>query len=174
MAASGRPAEYRKTTMRVVILLAAAATATAPTWQWRERLGLDGSACPVECPLRARSILNIKDFGRAGFADRQFIIEGVAIMAVSLCARVVLPLPEQSFGGHDMRVGREMQWKHFFELRDAAGAPVLESKNIIGAVEGLRNTTSFESQASSRNRPGRPNGRGAMPPLIMRLINYVF
>ena len=71
---------------------------------WRERLGLAGSACPAECPLRHRSIVNIKDFGRAGFADRQFIIEGVTIMAVSLCARVVLPMPEESFGGHDMRV----------------------------------------------------------------------
>ena len=86
------------------LLLAAAAAATAAAENgsaWRERLGLAGSACPAECPLRHRSIVNIKDFGRAGFADRQFIIEGVTIMAVSLCARVVLPMPEESFGGHD-------------------------------------------------------------------------
>ena len=113
------------------LLLAAAAAATAAAENgsaWRERLGLAGSACPAECPLRHRSIVNIKDFGRAGFADRQFIIEGVTIMAVSLCARVVLPMPEESFGGHDMRVGREMQWKHLFELRDATGAPVLDGQ----------------------------------------------
>ena len=62
--------------MRRVVLLATAAAATASAaaandsaWQWRERLGLQGSACPAECPLRHRSIVNIKDFGRAGFAD---------------------------------------------------------------------------------------------------------
>ena len=86
--------------MRAVPLVAAAAAAENGS-AWRERLGLAGSACPAECPLRHRSIVNIKDFGRAGFADRQFIIEGVTIMAVSLCARVVLPMPEESFGGHD-------------------------------------------------------------------------
>ena len=87
--------------MRGVLLVAAAAAAENGS-AWRERLGLQGGACPAECPLRHRSIVNIKDFGRAGFADRQFIIEGVTIMAVSLCARVVLPMPEESFGGHDM------------------------------------------------------------------------
>jgi hypothetical protein len=133
-------------TMRAVLLAtAAAAAANDSAWQWRERVGLAGSACPAECPLRHRSIVNIKDFGRAGFADRQFIIEGVTIMAVSLCARVVLPMPEESFGGHDMRVGKEMQWKHLFELRDATGAPVLENKHIIGEVEASMNVTSFET-----------------------------
>ena len=125
--------------MRAVLLAAAAAasaSAAGPAndsaWQWRERLGLAGSACPAECPLRHRSVVNIKDFGRAGFADRQFIIEGVTIMAVSLCARVVLPMPEESFGGHDMRVGKEMQWKHLFELRDATGAPVAGPTTVSG------------------------------------------
>ncbi len=131
--------------MRAVLLVAAAAAAAENGSAWRERLGLAGSACPAECPLRHRSIVNIKDFGRAGFADRQFIIEGVTIMAVSLCARVVLPMPEESFGGHDMRVGKEMQWKHLFELRDATGAPVLENKHIIGEVEASMNVTSFET-----------------------------
>ena len=77
--------------MRAVLLAAAAAVsasaagpASDSAWQWRERLGLAGSACPAGCPLRHRSVVNIKDFGRAGFADRQFIIEGVTIMAVSL------------------------------------------------------------------------------------------
>ena len=62
--------------MRAVLLAAAAAasaSAAGPAndsaWQWRERLGLAGSACPAECPLRHRSIVNIKDFGRAGFAE---------------------------------------------------------------------------------------------------------
>ena len=87
--------------MRAVLLVAAAAAAENGS-AWRERLGLQGSACPAECPLRHRSIVNIKDFGRAGFADRQFIIEGVTIMAVSLCARVVLPMPEESFGGQGL------------------------------------------------------------------------
>ena len=95
--------------MRDVLLAAATAATASNESAWRERLGLAGSACPAECPLRHRSIVNVKDFGRAGFADRQFIIEGVTIMAVSLCARVVLPMPEESFGGHDMRVGRELQ-----------------------------------------------------------------
>ena len=88
--------------MRAIYVLVAAAAAAENDSAWRERLGLAGSACPAECPLRHRSIVNIKDFGRAGFADRQFIIEGVTIMAVSLCARVVLPMPEESFGGHDI------------------------------------------------------------------------
>ena len=73
--------------MRALLLATAAAATASNESAWRERLGLAGSACPAECPLRHRSIVNIKDFGRAGFADRQFIIEGVTIMAVSLCAR---------------------------------------------------------------------------------------
>ena len=45
-----------------------------------------------------------------------------------------------------MRVGKEMQWKHLFELRDATGAPVLENKHIIGEVEASSlNVTSFET-----------------------------
>ena len=37
--------------MRAVLLVAAAAAAENSS-AWRERLGLQGSACPAECPLR--------------------------------------------------------------------------------------------------------------------------
>ena len=52
--------------MRAVLLAAAAAAAENGS-AWRERLGLAGSACPAECPLRHRSIVNIKDFGKTRF-----------------------------------------------------------------------------------------------------------
>jgi len=41
--------------MRAVLLVAAAAAAENGS-AWRERLGLAGSACPAECPLRHRSM----------------------------------------------------------------------------------------------------------------------
>jgi hypothetical protein len=44
--------------MRAVLLVAAAAAAENGS-AWRERLGLQNSACPAECPLRHRSIVNI-------------------------------------------------------------------------------------------------------------------
>ena len=54
--------------MRAVLLVAAAAAAENGS-AWRERLGLAGSACPAECPLRHRSIVNIKELQRAFLAQ---------------------------------------------------------------------------------------------------------
>ena len=46
--------------MRALILATAAAATASNESAWRERLGLAGSACPAECPLRHTSEGNCK------------------------------------------------------------------------------------------------------------------
>mmetsp|Transcript_22284 Transcript_22284/g.76430 ORF Transcript_22284/g.76430 Transcript_22284/m.76430 type:complete len:664 (-) Transcript_22284:67-2058(-) len=71
--------------------------------------------CPTDCG--ASSVILLGDQNRAGFADRQTVVGSMAMLAASLCAKLVAPKPCRALNGkHGVQVHCDVDWADYFDV----------------------------------------------------------